>query len=484
MTYAESIEYLYSLRLFGLKLGLDNTRKLAALAGNPQEQLRFIHIAGTNGKGSVAAMLESVYRVSGLRVGLYTSPHLVSFRERIQVNRQQISATEVVRLVAELGKLCGTGFSDASSSLQSARKLRSESSSSPLHSRGQAAPAPVPGVDVGSVQEPGPSGPSRNEDSREACPTFFEFVTVMALRYFVEQRCDLVIWETGLGGRLDATNIVTPLASVITNIEPDHQRWLGHELRSIATEKAGIIKKGVPTITATSEPEALAVIQETALRQTSPLTLVTPADTARPPLNTMHLPLLGSHQQMNAATAMAAVQVLQTRLPVSLEATRSGLTSVRWPGRLQLIQTGGRQRVLLDGAHNASGATCLRAVLEKEFGEVRPTLVLGVLQDKDWQLMCEVLAPVAARIICVPVRNAQATDPQKLAEACRLANRTADVTVTDSLSLALGRTKEEALTVVAGSIYLVGEALNLLSPGGGTGSDEQRLNEWGSVGRR
>ncbi len=209
MTYAEAIQFLYGLRLFGAKFGLENTFKLAALAGNPQNQLRFIHVAGTNGKGSTCAMLESIYRAAGLRVGLFTSPHLVSFRERIQVNRQLISENEVVRLVEELQPLL-------------------------------------------------------KQFPADHHPTFFEVVTVMALKFFAEQKCDLVIWETGLGGRLDATNIVTPLASVITNIAFDHQQWLGDTLGKIAAEKAGIIKPGVPVITATDEPEALAVIKKMA----------------------------------------------------------------------------------------------------------------------------------------------------------------------------------------------------------------------------
>src|SRR3954471_13692795 len=166
MTYAEAIQFLYSLRWFGTKFGLANTLKLAALAGNPQHKLRFIHVAGTNGKGSTCAMLESIYRAAGLRVGLFTSPHLVAFGERIQVNRRPISETEVVAQIAELQ-------------------------------------------------------PMLSQFSAEEHPTFFEVVTVMALRYFASQNCDLVVWETGLGGRLDSTNIVTPLASVITNISYD-----------------------------------------------------------------------------------------------------------------------------------------------------------------------------------------------------------------------------------------------------------------------
>src|SRR2546423_3729898 len=206
MTYPEAIQFLYDLRLFGLKLGLENTFRLAELAGNPQQRLRFIHVAGTNGKGSTCAMLESIYRAAGLKTGLFTSPHLISFCERIQVNREPVSEADVVRLLSELQRLL------------------------------QSFPP-------------------------EAHPTFFEVITIMALNYFAERKCDLVIWETGLGGRLDATNIVTPLASVITNIQYDHEKWLGSTLGSIAAEKAGIIKPGVPVITAADEPEALEIIE-------------------------------------------------------------------------------------------------------------------------------------------------------------------------------------------------------------------------------
>src|SRR5208337_2198974 len=229
MTYPDAIQYLYSLRWFGAKFGLTNTFKLAALAGDPQRRLRFIHVAGTNGKGSTCALLESIYRTAGLRVGLFTSPHLVSFRERIQIDREPISEDEVAGLTGEMMALLkaewGTG--DA-------------------------------GFDSAVVEH----------------PTFFEVVTVMALKYFETRNCELVIWETGMGGRLDATNIVTPLASVITNIQYDHQKWLGETLESIAAEKAGIIKPGVPVITTAEAPEALRVIEETARRQHAPLTVV------------------------------------------------------------------------------------------------------------------------------------------------------------------------------------------------------------------
>lgn len=237
--YQQALEFLYGLQVFGTKFGLENPRRFAELAGNPQKSLRFIHVAGTNGKGSTCAMLESIYRGAGLRVGLYTSPHLVRFGERIQVNRQLISEADIVRLVDEArGWL--KGF------------------------------------------------PKTNH------PTFFEVVTVIALRYFAEQRCDLVIWETGMGGRLDATNIVTPMASVITNVDFDHQQWLGDTIEKIAFEKAGIIKPRVPVITAAAGA-ALKVIERVARDLDAPLSVVTkPAEIE---------PLPGKHQRMNAAVA-------------------------------------------------------------------------------------------------------------------------------------------------------------------------------------
>ena len=235
MTYAEAIQFLYGLQVFGANFGLETPRKLAALAGNPHEKLRFIHVAGTNGKGSTCAMLESIYRAAGLRVGLYTSPHLVSFRERVQVNRQLIPENDVARLAARIQESLKTFPADQH-------------------------------------------------------PTFFEVVTVLALEYFAEQKCDLVILETGLGGRLDATNIVNPLASIITNIQFDHQQWLGDTLSKIATEKAGIIKPGVPVVTAADVPEALAVIENVSQKNNAPLKIVTVAESQT------ILPLSGAHQ--------------------------------------------------------------------------------------------------------------------------------------------------------------------------------------------
>ena len=388
--YEQAIEFLYSLQLFGTKFGLENTRKLAALAGNPERHLRFIHVAGTNGKGSTCAMLESIYRRAGLRVGLYTSPHLVRFGERIQVNRRPISDEDIVRLVNE-----------AKTWLK--------------------------------------------ERSDKNHPTFFEVVTVMALRHFAEQQCELVIWETGMGGRLDATNIVTPLASVITNVQMDHQQWLGDSIEKIAFEKAGIVKPGVPVITGASG-SALKVIEQVACDLNAPLSVVTRAADVEP--------LPGRHQRMNAAIALETARVLRHQLPAS------SLGSIVWPGRMQRVG-----KYLLDGAHNLPG---IEALIRELPG--RPTIIVGVLRDKDWAAMLRVLAKRAARLLFVPIKSKRGLPPAELLN-------TSPGTVCNSLSEALELAKSDEQVVITGSLYLVGEAMELLGVASAPELDERTLNE-------
>lgn len=449
MTYPEAIQFLYSLRWFGAKFGLTNTFKLAALAGNPQNRLRFIHVAGTNGKGSTCAMLESIYRASGLRVGLFTSPHLVSFGERIQVNRHVISHRDIGRLVGEMRSLLQQGWGTPSS----------------------LPPGPT------SAPEVAADGLATSHSATEH-PTFFEVVTIMALRYFAEHECDLVIWETGLGGRLDSTNIVTPLVSVITNIQYDHQNWLGETLSSIAAEKAGIIKPGIPVITATEGAAALQVIRETARRQKAPLTVLTPTETRRPPLDTLQLPLLGQHQRMNAAVAAATVRTLTSQIAVDDDTIRAGLSRVHWAGRLQLVTRSSGQKILLDGAHNIGGAGILAAAVTEYFPAAKPTLVLGILRDKDWAGMCGILAPMAERILLVPVPSERSATPQELAVPCRRADPRARVVECTSLGEALTATVDDSFVTIAGSLYLIGEAMELLHLSAGKPANERGLNEW------
>lgn len=424
VTYPAAIQFLYGLQMFGANFGLETPRKLAALAGNPQAKLRFIHVAGTNGKGSTCAMLESIYRASGLRVGLFTSPHLVSFRERMQVNRQLISENDVARLVAELQPLL-------------------------------------------------------KQFPNTTHPTMFEVVTVMAMRFFAEQKCDLVVWETGLGGRLDATNIVTPLASVITNIALDHTQWLGDTLEKIAAEKAGIIKPGVPVITAAREPEVLGVIERVAREKGAIVTVAKGWNwTGETPVP---LPLAGEHQKTNAALALSVIEVLQKQISVTDEAIRNGLAGVDWPGRLQFITNPAGRKILLDGAHNAAGAETLRAAWQQMGAEAAATvLMLGILGDKDWQRMCEILAPLAGTIFVVPVASPRTADVEELAAFLRSANPQAKVRSHKNVSEALDACGSESLVIIAGSLYLIGEALEVLglSP---AGTGERGLNEWSGM---
>ena len=388
--YEQAVQFLYGLQLFGTKFGLESPRRLAELAGNPEKGLRFIHVAGTNGKGSTCAMLESIYRGAGLRVGLYTSPHLVRFGERIQVNRTLIPEAEIARLVNEV--------------------------------RGWL-----------------------KEFSEKDHPTFFEVVTVIALRHFAEQRCDVVIWETGMGGRLDATNIVTPLASVITNVQLDHQQWLGDSIEKIAVEKAGIIKPRIPVITAATG-KALVVIEKVARELEAPLSVVTrEADIE---------PLPGKHQRMNAAIALETARVLQNQLPAS------GLGVVSWPGRLQRVG-----KFILDGAHNLPGIE----TLDRELAG-RPTIIFGVLRDKDWPEMARVLAKRASRLLLVPVKSRRGLPPQELLSV-------SSGTVCNSLAEALEETKADEEVVITGSLYLVGEAMELLGAATSPAQDERTLNE-------
>jgi len=421
MTYDEAIAYLYQLRLFGVKLGLENTQRLAAASGNPEKGLKFIHVAGTNGKGSTCAILESIYRAAGYRVGLFTSPHLVRFNERIQIDRRLICELEVIELVGRIQKRI----------------------------------AHLPA---------------------DHHPTFFEVVTVMALCHFAAADCDLVIWETGMGGRLDATNIVTPMASVITNVHFDHQKWLGMTHAEIATEKSGIIKPGVPVTTATEEASALAVIQEVAERLKAPLSVVTAAEADSGETADGKVSLLGHHQRVNASLARRTVEVLANAFPVSEERLRAGLQGIHWPGRLQVLRSADQGRILLDGAHNPAGAQALRVALAEHFPGERPTLILGVLRDKDWSYICEILAPWAGRVWLVPVRSERAADPALLEKACRRANPAAPILICGSLGEALSRSQGEPFRVVTGSLYLVGEAMEVLgvSPDGG---NEYGLNE-------
>ena len=426
MTYAETIEFLYGVRLFGQKLGLETTQYLLRLMGDPQQSLRFIHIAGTNGKGSVAAMLQAVLSAAGYKTGLYTSPHLVSFCERFQIDGQPIAESEIVRLVAEIKPLLAT--------VATHPEFRS--------------------------------------------PTFFEAITAVALQYFHEQKVDVVVWETGLGGRLDATNVVTPLVSVITNIAFDHTQYLGETLAQIATEKCGIIKNGVPVVTAAGAEEALAVIRSTAAERAGKLTVVG-EDVRATRLSegehcqcvrltgvhhdygSLTIPLLGPHQTLNCATAVAALEACGLR--VTPPQVHEGLARTRWPGRFQIVEH--NPTVVLDGAHNAAASEKLALTLCEHFAGQKLTLIIGVLRDKNYDQMCQILAPLAEHIFCVPVNSERTCDPDQLARWCKAGNASAQISVSPNVSEAYAHARNASgrnAIVITGSLFLVGEALDQL----------------------
>lgn len=423
MNYPEAIEFLYQLQKFGTRLGLENAFRLAEIFGHPQAGLRFIHVAGTNGKGSTCAMLESAYRRSGLKVGLFTSPHLVSFTERIQVNRQPISESDLAQLV---------------------QRMRAA---------------------IAAANE------NRPHEKWDFTPTLFEVVTVLGLLYFAEQKCDLVIWETGLGGRLDATNIVTPLASVITNIQFDHQQWLGDTLPKIAREKAGIIKPGIPVITGAMSNEALAVIQEVADLHGSA------HHHAADPYRESPLSLAGEHQRHNAAVAVRTIKVLNSLFPIHKEGLRAALAQTWWPGRLQQHTTPSGQNLLLDGAHNLDGVRALATELRQRGSTF--ALITGLLSDKDWQPMLELILPFAHKLVATQVTSPRAVSAETLAAAVRALAPHLPVESAVNIREALHSVREENRVVITGSLHFIGESLEALGLSATPPVPERALNEWG-----
>jgi dihydrofolate synthase / folylpolyglutamate synthase len=390
-SYTEAIRWLYSTQAAGIKLGLENVRRLLDALGNPHRQLPCIHVAGTNGKGSVSAMLDSIGRAAGLRTGLYTSPHLVRFNERIQVSGQPITDEEVLA-----------------------------------------------GLNV-----------IREAISRSGCtPTFFEITTALGFLHFFTQRVDLAIMETGLGGRLDATNLITPLVSVITSIDLDHQKILGDSRDKIAREKAGIIKPGVPVVSIAQTADVRAVIDEVAASLSSPVTYTTE------PITDLQIGLAGSHQQLNAAVARDALAV--AKLGISSDALKTGLKSVFWPGRFQALG----DRLTIDGAHNLAASQRLVETWRECYPGVLPTIVFGGLRDKDLDQMLSALAPIAARFFLVPVNNPRAEEPANI----RLPSGISGV-VFPGMQEAVESAKKLAEPIlVTGSLFLVGEVLSWIQP--------------------
>ncbi len=384
----EAVAWLDSLAMFGVKLGLGNTRRLLEALGNPQRAVPSIHVAGTNGKGSVCAMLEAVFREAGQRVGLYTSPHLIRFHERIRIDGQ---------------------------------------------------PIPDEGLREGL------------ERIRAACtdwehaPTFFEVSTVLAFLWFAT-RCDVMVIETGMGGRLDATNVLESQLAVITPVDRDHSQWLGDSLEEIAAEKAGIIKPGRAVISAPQVPTVEHILREQAATLEAPIHFVTsPWDGP--------LRMEGRHQRWNAALAAEAAR--HSGVPATESAIARGLASAVWPGRFQRIPP----RWILDGAHNPHAVRALVGAWKESFGTERPPIIFGCLDDKDAPSLIALLEGIAGEFHFVPVASSRSVHPNSLAHLT-----TQPTTLHPNLPAALETCAAQGRPVlITGSLYLVGEALSLLT---------------------
>jgi dihydrofolate synthase/folylpolyglutamate synthase len=393
--YIAALDWLFGTQQRGIKLGLDNVRRLLSSLGEPQNALPFIHVAGTNGKGSVCAMLDSITRTAGMKTGLFTSPHLVRFNERIQVDGIPIDDQAVVRGIHHLQSLI----------------------------------------------------------DEEHHPTFFEITTALALDYFRANEVDLVILETGLGGRLDATNVVNPLVSVLTSIDLDHQKWLGDTLREIALEKAGIIKSGVPIVSGPQFTEVRTVLEQIAARRSAPLSY------AELPVQDLFIGLAGSYQRVNAAVAVQALQ--KADFKVNQKSLEKGLANVSWPGRFQRVG----ERIILDGAHNPAASKCLVETWMECVGEQRATIIFGGLRDKDLYGMVSTLSSIAARFLSVPISSQRAASPGEIQS---LVPKYLSGAQCDSAAQALDLAYHfNHPILVTGSLFLVGEFLALLQPSKG-----------------
>ncbi len=422
MDFQESLDYLYGLQKFGIKLGLDNIRALLARLGQPERSYGVIHVGGTNGKGSVCAGLARILREAGYRVGLYTSPHLHSFTERIQVDGEAISETQVALYTDELRRVAG-----------------------------------------------------------DTPATFFEFTTAMALLHFQRRQVDYAVLEVGMGGRLDATNAVErPRVSVITSICRDHTAHLGFELQAIAAEKGGIIKDEVPLIVGRQSPQVVDVLLDLARGRKAPVRLCgrdfgprfdvsgfayTGSELQ---LDGLRPGLVGAHQHENLSLALAAAEELRRQgATITPAAMRAGVAAVRWPGRLEWWAD--QRRVLLDGAHNEGGAGVLASYLETLAGK-RVRWVVGIKGDKDPQSILAPLLPQVSALYCTVPPLEDAVAPAILAAAAEAAGRPARVynSCREALAAAEADCGEDEIVLVAGSLYLVAAAREYLLSGEST----------------
>ncbi|RKD23880.1 hypothetical protein BEP19_05490 [Ammoniphilus oxalaticus] len=426
-SFEQALNWMEELQKFGIKPGLERMNWMLDRLGNPQRRLKFIHLAGTNGKGSTLQYLNGVLKVAGYQVGVFTSPAIDTFTSRIQVNGESISDEVFVELVQQVKPL---------------------------------------------VEE--------LEQSEWGSPTEFEVTTILALLYFATKSYpDFVLWETGLGGRLDSTNVVTPLVSVITNIGLDHTDILGSTKEAIAAEKAGIIKNGFPVITAETDPKALTVLQNVASAKKAPLyqlgeeftfertttdfsELIEKFEFKGPFRNysDLQIGMIGKHQADNAALAVMVLEVLRQYFAVhfELEQLKQGLANARWPGRLEILHN--NPHIILDGAHNIGGVEALRDALQERFAQNKIIVLFSALRDKDVKGMIERLAPLCDEVYITDIEHSRAADPVEIETLFRVTNPKLSVhTILDwreALDVWLRSQNDgQSVFLATGSLYLI-----------------------------
>ncbi len=389
MTYREALDWLFSTQMFGIKLGMDGPRHLLKESlAYPAARVMVIHVAGTNGKGSTCAMIDSIARACGKRSGLFTSPHLIDYRERIKVSGQEIPEDACASMLTELRQICA---------------------------------------------------------EMECHPTFFEISLALAMKWFCKTACELIVLETGMGGRLDATTAVPADICVITPIGLDHMQYLGDTVEKIAMEKAGIICPGKPLISAAQTPSVEFLLEKEANEARAPIEFV------REPLLGYPMALAGEHQKWNAALAVAALY--RAGFHLDSDSVRYGLAHVAWPGRFELIRPG----IVLDGAHNPHSATALAETWLHTFPGKKAALVFSAVSGKDIHGVLAILAPLASQIFLCPVDNPRAVPAEEL--AAFLPEKSPPHEIFPSFDAAVtAAIAHEAPVLVAGSLFLVGEA--------------------------
>lgn len=421
MDYEQALCYIHSISWRGSRPGLSRITRLLSLLGQPQKDLRCIHVAGTNGKGSFCAMTESILRAAGYRTGLFISPYILRFNERICVDGRPIPDEDLARLTARIQPLA---------------------------------------------------------EEMDDPPTEFELITALAFLYFQEQGCQVVVLETGMGGRLDSTNVLhAPLLTVVTGVALDHMAFLGGTVEQIAREKAGIFKPGCPALYGGRDETAAAVLGQRAAAVGAPFFQVEPERLTRvrctldgcrmdfDPHRELTLPLLGLYQPHNAATVLAAVSLLRQRgLSLPESAVRQGLAQTRWPGRFELLCR--RPAVLFDGSHNVQGVAAARDSLRHYFPDRRAVLLCGVMADKQYDQMAALLSDTGERVFAVTPDNPRALDAETLAQVFAGQGVPAEAwgrDVTGALAQALSLARERELPLLAmGSLYLYAQVRQAL----------------------